>query len=207
MVKNIIFDFDGVILDSMPIREFGFRQIFKDFPKDRVEKLIEFHRKNGGWSRFIKIRYFFENIMNIEISEKEVLEYGSIFSDIMKKELANSKYLIPETIEFIEKSYQKYNLHIASGSEERELQYLCKNLEIEKYFISINGSPTPKEEIVKTILDKYKYSKEETILIGDSINDYQASQKNAIKFYGFNNQELKEIEDIEYLETIPSDWE
>ncbi|HIO70318.1 MAG TPA: HAD family hydrolase, partial [Campylobacterales bacterium] len=64
MVKNIIFDFDGVILDSMPIREFGFRQIFKDFPKDRVEKLIEFHRKNGGWSRFIKIRYFFENIMN-----------------------------------------------------------------------------------------------------------------------------------------------
>ena len=29
MIKNIIFDFDGVILDSMPIRTEGFKKIFE----------------------------------------------------------------------------------------------------------------------------------------------------------------------------------
>ena len=27
MIKNILWDFDGVILDSMPVREYGFRKI------------------------------------------------------------------------------------------------------------------------------------------------------------------------------------
>ena len=59
MIKNIFWDFDGVIIDSMPIREFGFRRIFKDFNKEKVELLTDFHRENGGLSRFFKIRYFF----------------------------------------------------------------------------------------------------------------------------------------------------
>ena len=29
MIKTIFWDFDGVILDSMPIRDYGFRKIWK----------------------------------------------------------------------------------------------------------------------------------------------------------------------------------
>ena len=36
-----------------------------------------------------------------------------------------------------------------------------------------------------------KYKKEETILIGDSINDFEAAKNNYIKFYGYNNLDLK----------------
>ena len=190
-MKNILFDFDGVILDSMPIRDFGFREIFKQFPKEKVEKLIDFHQKNGGWLRFIKIRYFYEDILGQEISEKEVLVYAEKFSKIMRKELIKKKYLISETIEFLNWASNKYYLHIVSGSEEKELQYLCKNLEVEKYFITINGSPTKKGKLVQDILENYRYSKDETILIGDSINDYQASKENSIEFFGFNNLNLK----------------
>ena len=41
MIKNILWDFDGVILDSMKIRDWGFREIFKDFDKNAVEKLVK----------------------------------------------------------------------------------------------------------------------------------------------------------------------
>ena len=63
MIKNILFDFDGVILDSMPIREYGFRKIFENYDVALVEKLLVYHNQNGGLSRYVKIRYFFEKLL------------------------------------------------------------------------------------------------------------------------------------------------
>ena len=112
MIRNILWDFDGVILDSMPTREYGFRKIFENYDKNLVEKLIEYHTLNGGLSRYIKIRYFFEVLLEDEITEEKVLELANNFSLIMKKELTNKKYLIKETVDFISNNYEKYNLYI-----------------------------------------------------------------------------------------------
>ena len=62
MIKNIILDFDGVILDSIPVKTEAFKQLFSDFSDDDVDLLIDFHLKNGGMSRYKKIEYFFKNI-------------------------------------------------------------------------------------------------------------------------------------------------
>ena len=201
-IETILFDFDGVILDSLQIKEFGFREMFREFPAEQVERLIQFHRQNGGISRFVKIRYFFETILNRTISDSEVVEYAERFSKIVIGELENSRYLIPETIQFLEKIYRSCNLHIVSGAEENELRYLAKKLGVSKYFITIEGSPTPKGELVRNILERYRYSKEKTGLIGDSINDYQASKENGIRFFGFNNRELQRLKDSEYIESF-----
>jgi len=192
MVKNILFDFDGVILNSMPIKEFGFREIFREYPQEYVEELINFHNRNGGISRFIKIEYFFNDILKERISQERVLELADEFSEIMRRELVNKKYLIKETIDFLEMAKDRFQLHIVSGAEERELQFLCQKLDVEKYFITINGSPTPKKFLVQKLMDRFQYKREETILIGDSKNDREASAENGITFYGFNNTQLKE---------------
>ena len=94
MIKNILFDFDGVILDSMPIRDYGFKMIFKDFDDDLINKLLEYHNQNGGLSRYVKIKYFYNKLLKQEILEDEIINYADIFSKIMKKELVNKKYLI-----------------------------------------------------------------------------------------------------------------
>jgi HAD superfamily hydrolase (TIGR01549 family) len=193
MIKNILFDFDGVILDSMPVRDFGFREIFKEFDKELVEKLIEYNNLNGGLSRYVKIRYFYEELLGEYISEEKVQELAQKFSEIMRKELPNKKYMIEETVKFIEDNYKKYNLHIVSGSDGNELRYLCKELEIDKFFLSIDGSPTPKNNLVSNVLVKNNYLVNETILIGDSINDYEAAKVNNIDFYGYNNFALKKL--------------
>ena len=190
MIKNILFDFDGVILDSMPVRDFGFRKIFEEFDTNLVDELIKFHNINGGLSRYVKIRYFYEELLVTTISEKKVQELAKKFSEIMRKELPNKKYMIEETVKFIEDNHKKYNLHIVSGSDSDELRFLCKELEIDKYFLSIDGSPTPKNELVANVVQENNYLENETILIGDSINDYEAAKVNNIDFYGFNNLEL-----------------
>ena len=190
MIKNILFDFDGVILDSMPIRDYGFKEIFKDFDDGLVNKLLEYHNQNGGLSRYVKIKYFYNKLLKQEISEDKIINYADNFSKIMKTELVDKRYLIADTLKFIKENYKKYNLHIVSGSDEKELKYLCKELGIDSFFQSINGSPTHKNKLVEDVLVINKYMESETILIGDSVNDYDAAKENNLDFYGFNNPNL-----------------
>ncbi|MCB9262668.1 MAG: HAD family hydrolase [Flavobacteriales bacterium] len=189
-IKNILFDFDGVILDSMTTRTEGFRRIFEQFPQQEVEQLIDFHLSNGGWSRFVKIRHFFEQIRGEKTTEDQIMEYANAYSVIMRSLLTNKENLIEETLAFIKNNHKNYIFHIVSGSDQNELRFLCKELDIDHYFKSIWGSPTPKNTLVKNLIDNEGYNKNETVLIGDSINDFEASVDNDIAFYGYNNQNL-----------------
>lgn len=200
MIKNIIFDFDGVILDSMPIRTEGFKKIFENYDNKKVEELISFHLINGGLSRFVKIKYFFEELLETSISEEEINFFADKYSKIMKEKLINEKYLIRETVDFI-KNNNNIKMFIASGSEEKELRLINESLQLSKYFLGIFGSPKNKIDIVKSIIQDNKLNKNETILIGDSINDYDAAIKNDIRFFGYNNNKLKNISD-KYINTF-----
>lgn len=187
MSKKIIFwDFDGVILNSNKVRDSGFRLVLKGFPKNQVELLLKYHKENGGLSRYVKFRYFFEVIRNEKISKDKIRNYSQSFSDIMLNKLKNKDLLIQDSLRFIKNKKDKYIMHIVSGSDGDELNLLCQSLGIDVFFKSINGSPTPKNELVKNILNKYNYSANQCILIGDSVNDYDAAIKNNINFLGYN---------------------
>ena len=54
MVKNIFFDFDGVIADSVNVKTEAFEKIYLPYGKEIAEKVINHHRENGGMSRFEK---------------------------------------------------------------------------------------------------------------------------------------------------------
>jgi phosphoglycolate phosphatase-like HAD superfamily hydrolase len=196
MIKTILWDFDGVILDSMKIKGDGFLELFNGYDKKYLDKLEIFHYANGGVSRFEKIKYFYKNILSQDISEEKIITLADKFAEIIKLKLINEDNLICETVEFIKCNYKKYNFHIVSGAEHNELNNLCDNFQLSQYFKSIDGSPTKKDILVANILEKYGYKKDETILIGDAITDYNASVKNGIKFYGYNNTKLKEYSAI-----------
>ena len=196
-LKTIFWDFDGVIFNGMKIKADGFKELFSGSSKEQIEKFLEFHYNGGGVPRFDKIRYFYNNILNREISHDMVNHLAKRFSDIIKKNLFKRDNLILDSVTFIEKNYKRFYFHIVSGAEHNELNAICKEFNLDKFFITINGSPTRKDILIKTILEQYNYKKDESILIGDSITDYYASAKNGIEFYGYNNQELKRFKYIE----------
>lgn len=187
----ILWDFDGVIMDSMPVRTLGFEKVLSNYPKNEVEQLLAYHLSNGGLSRYVKFRYFFEQIRKETIDDNKLTELTEQFSKVMLSLLLNEKLLIEDSVSFIKKNYNKYAMHIVSGSDGEELRYICKEVGLSKYFISINGSPTPKTILVKDNLSNYHYDKEKVLLIGDSKNDYDASNENGIFFYGYNNIQLE----------------
>jgi len=179
----------------MKIKGDGFIELFQNHNLADVQILKEYHYANGGVSRFDKIKYFYNEILDQEISEEKVLRLANTFASIMEKKLFDRANLIQESLVFIEKNYIKYNFHIVSGSEHNELNNLCKYFEIDKYFISINGSPIKKDILIQNIIKDFGYNKDEVILIGDSMTDYNAAKKNEIRFYGYNNIELKKYGD------------
>lgn len=107
---------------------------------------------------------------------KEILEYANKYSEITKEELTNPKYIIEDTLNFIKTNHKKYEMHIASGADENDLRYICEKLDLTKYFLSISGSPKIKSEIVKDIVLDNSYEINETILIGDSVNDFDSAK-------------------------------
>ena len=193
--KIILWDFDGVIINSNSVREAGFRDVLSEYPKEQVEKLIDYHNINGGLSRYVKFRYFFEEIRKESITDEMVLGLAQKFSKIMKELLVNPNLLISPVVEFIKEQYNLgKKMHIVSGSDGNELRELCKSLRLDHFFISINGSPTPKTSLVKNIIENGYLSLSEYCLIGDAINDYDASKDNSIKFFGYNNLKLKNLD-------------
>mgnify|MGYP006083927781 CR=1 FL=1 len=193
--KVILWDFDGVIIDSDLIRVFGFKKVLDNYPENQVELLIDYHNRNGGLSRYVKFRYFFEKIRKESITDEKVNQLANLFSEIMKVKLVDSKLLINETIGFINSQFKLgKEMHIVSGSDQKELRGLCSQLGIDNFFISINGSPTPKTKLVENIIKNSNSSKSNYCLIGDAINDFDAAQQNEIKFYGYNNVSLKKLD-------------
>lgn len=177
-------------MDSNAVRDVGFERVLSEFPKEQVEQLLAFHQANGGLSRYVKFRYFFEEIRNESITDDEILIWAERFSLIMKELLVNPDLLIDETMSFVKENQGKYIMHITSGSDQNELRFLCKSMGIDGLFTSIHGSPKPKKEWVKELIEMHGYKKEECVLIGDSYNDFEAAQENGIRFFGYNNVKL-----------------
>ncbi len=189
----LIFDFDGVILNSNAIRMEGFIQIFKEEKPENVGKLLEMHARHGGVSRYAKIRWFYEEVLKRPITDEKVFELAGHFSEIMRRELTNPDFLFQDTLDFLRVAVGHWPLHIASGADEQELYYLCHELGIDAFFTSIHGSPTPKSENIAALLEERAYVPDQVCLIGDSEADCRAAETNGIRFFGYNNERLKKM--------------
>ena len=173
---------------SNEIRDRGFELVLADFPDQEVDELLAFHRANGGLSRYVKFRYFFEEVQGEEnVTDEKIQHWANRFSEVMLQHLKDPELLIEETVTFVKREHEHYNMHVVSGSDGQELREICASVGLSPYFRSIHGSPTPKTDLVTNLLDEHAYDSDTALLIGDSINDYEAAQDNGIAFMGYGN--------------------
>ena len=60
-IKNIFFDFDGVIAESVKAKSDAFAEIYRPYGSKIVSQVVEYHNLNGGVSRYDKFKYFHKN--------------------------------------------------------------------------------------------------------------------------------------------------
>ena len=84
MLKGIIFDFDGVIAESVHIKSSAFSDLYKPYGTEIVKKVVNHHEANGGISRFKKIRYYHETFLDINLSDQEINHIANQFYDLLQ---------------------------------------------------------------------------------------------------------------------------
>ena len=180
----IVFDFDGVILNSHLVKTKAFYNTFKKFGKNKALKAKNVHLKNAGISRYIKFKIILKKVLKIQYSKKKIDQLQNSFSFYAKNRIKKLK-VNKTLIKYFKKNYKKYNLYISTGTPEKEIINLTKEKKIYKYFIKVYGSPRKKTHHLKII----KKFNDKVIFIGDSKEDFLAAKKNKIGFIARINSE------------------
>lgn len=182
MKKAIVFDFDGVILESMDVKTRAFRDLFNDRPQHQ-DQIVRFHLDNGGMSRFEKFRIIYRDILKVPLSEEEFERLTGEFSQLVLEEVLRCPF-VPGAQEFLKRYHERYALFVASGTPESELRLIVGERNLSGFFRQVFGSPRTKSQLLEDIIVSNSYSPDEAVFIGDSKNDYSAAIETSIPFVG-----------------------
>lgn len=188
MIRAIIFDFDGVILDSVDIKTKAFARLFEDRGPEVVRQLVEHHLAHGGISRSRKFQHIYENILCTPMPEGELDRLGERFSELVFDEVVKADW-IPGAPEFLREYHTKYQCFVASGTPESELRRIVELRGLNPYFAGVFGTPATKEEIARTILSTHGLARDEVAFIGDAMTDYEAARACGLPFIGIGPTE------------------
>ncbi len=183
MIRAIIFDFDGVILDSVDIKTRAFARLFEEHGPEVSRQVVEHHLAHGGVSRFRKFAHIYEHILHHPMPEGESERLGEKFSALVFDEVTKAAW-IPGAPEFLQQHHGSCLFFIASGTPQEELERIVKLRDLEKYFTGVFGSPTTKDEIIRRIMTQHDLNAPEVMFVGDAMTDYQAAQSGKVSFIG-----------------------
>ena len=181
MIKNIIFDFDGVLVDSeiLVARAFskymqnlGIKVDEKEFANLAGKKTVEVINILSEKYSITDTQNFFNNIMEIA-------------SNIYKKELT----IIKGAYDFV--SNQKNNLFIGSNSMKDRIIDGLQRVGLNKYFkekqiysFDMVKNPKPDPDIYLKAIDDNNLIKNQTIIIEDSAVGVMAGAAAGVKVIG-----------------------
>lgn len=209
MIKAIIFDFDGVILESATIKTDAFAEVVQDYPREQAEAFVQYHMSHMGISRHVKFLYFIEEILHESYNDEKEQVLADKFSAIVFDKVMCCDY-VPGAREFLEQNYQKYDFYIATGTPEEEMLQILDGRDLRKFFKGVYGTPGKKEDITANILEANHYLPEEVIFVGDAGTDLKAASLNNIHFIGRNTPEnqqvfrevVNKVDDLRQIEAI-----
>jgi HAD superfamily hydrolase (TIGR01549 family) len=176
----IIFDCDGVLLDTNFLKCQAFGQAVEEYPKKIVDDFVEHCKRTFGVSRYIKFKEFFIDFAKEPFQEDKYNEMLKKYATNCSNIYQNAK-ITPGCINLLEElSSLNKKLYVASGSDEKELIDNFKNRELDKYFSKIYGSPRAKTECAAEIMRDNLNKK--IVFIGDAISDMMTSKELGIDF-------------------------
>lgn len=177
---SLIFDCDGVLLNSNPIKTRAFYKATLPYGEDAARSMVDYHLSNGGISRYEKFNYFLTEIVSSGQKgpdKEELLEY---FAREVRKGLLSCE-ITPGLQELrIGTSHAKW--FVISGGNQNELHHVFKERGLEDFFDGgIFGSPDSKDDIMSKEMGNGNICLP-ALFLGDSKYDYDTSLRAGVEF-------------------------
>lgn len=193
MIKLIIFDYDGVIMDSFPAVYEVYKIICRRLGKKCPESLDEFRKVYGHSST--------ECYKNLGFSEEEKIKGNIIFKEeISKKEIGAFEGITG----VLKELHKNYKLIIVSSTYEEEVKQRLRKVGLFDYFDLVIGKEShigrfEKTEAIKKVLKEFGIKEDEALLVGDRNVDFIEGTKAGLKNillvdygWGYNLKEMPE---------------
>tara|TARA_B100000700_G_scaffold320753_1_gene418617 strand:- start:595 stop:1254 length:660 start_codon:yes stop_codon:yes gene_type:complete len=182
MIKNIIFDFDGVLVDSEILAAKAFSRYMIRFGVDISEK--EF--ANFAGNKTVNVVEILSKKYSINDKKKFYNDIMNIASNIYKNELT----IINGAYNFI--NNKKLNIFIGSNSTKNRIIDGLQKVKLDKFFkpeqvysFDLVKNPKPYPDIYLKVVKDNNLNKDETIIIEDSVIGIKAAVNAGVKVIGF----------------------
>ena len=180
--KAIVFDCDGVVLDSNIVKTEAYFRTAKNLGATdfQAQALVDYHVELGGISRYHKFDYYLKNILKQPVTESAIQALLDAFgreleAGLMQCNLAKGLFALREALPDCQWS-------ILSGGDQNELRALFAKRKIAHMFnAGIFGSPDDKD----TVLAREKANGNlqlPALFLGDSKYDYEAATLAGLDF-------------------------
>lgn len=173
--RTLIFDCDGVVLNSNKIKTAAFYEVTKHYGHDVATAFVGYHVQNGGVSRYEKFEYFINKLLKKKPDQEELDSLLMNFARVVKRELMTCE--VAEGLMELREKTQHTRWLIVSGGDENELREIFEKRGLATLFDGgIFGSPNNKETILKREEDRGNIVRK-GLFLGDSQYDYQAAKQ------------------------------
>ncbi|WP_236169982.1 HAD family hydrolase [Pseudomonas parasichuanensis] len=178
--KTIVFDCDGVILDSNKIKTDAFYQAALPYGHEAAKRLVEYHQRNGGISRFKKFEYLLSHLVAADAEGPGLDELLRCYATEVASGLMNCA--VADGLLELRAQYPATRWMVASGGAQCELREVFEARGLAPLFDGgIFGSPDTKEVIVARELVAGNLQLP-ALFLGDSRYDHVAASQFELDF-------------------------
>ena len=176
----MVFDCDGVVLDSNRIKTEAFRTAALPFGPESADRLRAYHLENGGVSRYLKFRHFLESIVEGEAPAGSYERLWDRYAAEVGRELSTAS--VAPGLQRIRDETRSATWILASGGDQTELRGVFEERGLSRFFDGgIYGSPTPKDEILASCRDRGLLDRP-ALFLGDSRYDFEVASDFGLDF-------------------------
>tara|TARA_B100000780_G_scaffold260416_1_gene212147 strand:- start:915 stop:1529 length:615 start_codon:yes stop_codon:yes gene_type:complete len=194
--KLIIFDLDGVLINSLPNMKYSMQKTNKE-----LKIKIDFNE----YKKYLGLP--FEKIMKKIGIKKNVLQIKKTYGYFSKKKIKEPK-INKKMIKDLKILNKNYDFAIFTSKDKKRTTRILNKYNFLKIIITaddvVEGKPSP-EGIYKILKKARIKDKKNCIYVGDSIYDYQSSKKANINYlhasWGYDKT-LNKIEKIKKITNL-----
>ena len=178
--QTLVFDCDGVVLNSNKIKTQAFYKATQHFGHESAQILVDYHVSNGGISRYAKFEYFITEVLQQPFDEALNNDLLDRFAAAVKQGLMTCE--VAEGLDQLKVQTPNANWLIVSGGDQQELRDVFAARDLAKYFEGgIFGSPHTKDTILTKEIKNGNINSP-ALFLGDSKYDYQAAKAVGLDF-------------------------